>query len=635
VAGRMELSEGSQFCLKLGLEGDTDYSSIFTIDVVDTWIYYPLIDCYLSDDPEYHFIGFCSCPPIDSTSCSACSLVPPANSSAICMDGHTTNRGCILGGSAVFCSWTWLNGGSRFKVCSMGSPHAELTVSITHNNITQNSTMFVDTPQSIGSIDFNLTLFSPRIDDISRKYRILFDDYNSDSFLMVPLSESNGIETNDPTKVGWFRPNRTSYPLLKSMLNAYTVNCGNDEFKLSSQAQTFDSWVELHPKNLNGNLFPGSIIIDPESSQIQTKDTVRRPDLVPLQEGCYLKDLSGKIFAIGLTSEGKMPFTDTKTMIMGIVTDSCGMQNGQPHSCGRYVDTWSEGSSIFSVLECSRAENSSCWGICVRETNTTTGAEIIGCNDDAYIPAIQWPSNKFAHWLISTGKCLASNLSGSDTIFSASTALLIPPTNVLMDFVLNLEEVKVSFISSTVTPAIVEIDAQPDVIKVWIKSLDNKGNCLILSRQDIFYSRSISITREVEEFDLIPSVRSFKGDTILEVQCYKKSDMVRFFIEIKNRDPEINPLSISDNEIREASLKLSLWDKIIYGFKLPFIWMSGGFEMITDFGWWSTLIYFILIACLILAIIIVWMVIKYIKSYISFVWSKLRYNTPIIRRKYE
>jgi len=289
---RLGITKGTSECVRVESTGSQVLPALFNITIVDSVLSYPLVNCYFSDDPTFDLEGFCGCPGGSSVSCDNCPNVNPTGDATICTSGLHNSKGCFLGGAGTWCAKIGFSGVNRFKLCELGDP--ELQLSFTYFDTKENKAHTVTNPNVVTLTNnvFNLTLLNPIIGDKQRPEFMVWDLNQNQNFYLVPSKYVNDDDEYDPSKIGWFKTNRTALVTTKffDSSNIQITSCSQNTFTMGTSAQFFSDYLTNHPEFCAKRVAPGAILRDPGFGSISanTGETVEfQSEITLLNSGLY------------------------------------------------------------------------------------------------------------------------------------------------------------------------------------------------------------------------------------------------------------------------------------------------------------------------------------------------------------
>jgi len=467
--------------------------------------------------------------------------------------------------------------------------------------------------------DFTLTFLDNTIDSISSKYYTLEDTANPALFYFIPKTDCNSDSTFDPSRLGWFKTGQPPTKQLNNYLTVYTMDCSEDLFRFGNSAKMFTSYIQEHPNLIAQNLFPGSMLIDSTTAQVFPTDSDTRSMPQLGFGGMYIYDTAGNPFPVGVTPDGFPTFSEYEPVFMPAIDTNIGTVYNLTFNCDMWRDTRIEPHTVFMARTCIDPFYQGVWGICngykyANQTNFT-----INCVNSA-ITGVDWPEQQEGTFTFVNGAGGFTFIPVSDIVPYNTTwdALVIPGNDISINFKLNLKEVTIKFNSNIIIPVIDEVEDKGEYLAVTAHADEGQGKCIFLSSNSIFTSLSVQLSETSKVYKLPVAKSEFSGETIVTLQCFEKYTSVRFKMEIKKKQVDVNEESIVEPEVREVSIKKTLGEKIGLFFKAPFMAMKGIRLPIQDYLGWAITIYVFLVLCTIFIM--------------GLLFWKLRFYIPIINR---
>jgi len=324
--------------------------------------------------------------------------------------------------------------------------------------------------------------------------------------------------------------------------------------------------------------------------------------------GRYFYDISGDIFPLGLNADGSFPYGSIMPVLLPQIDTNTGTYYNVTYDCSMWMDTISDGPDTYSVRECVDPSDLTHWGICfeLKSSNSST-AGFTSCSPAAFL-AIEWPENNAGTFIFQNGVGYFSYVLNPPTnAYNQSfNSLVIPGPDLSINLKIDIRQIVVAFTSSDIVPIIDELEDKGDSILITAHSEVGEGHCLFLSENDIFNTLDVKLKFTEQVFKLPISRSEFSGVTNIILKCYEKEDTVKFNLQIKKKDVNINEESIVEPEIREASIKKSIGQKIGLFFAAPFQAIAGARLLIADYLWWAVFIYLLIMICVLYLIFKCW-----------------------------
>lgn len=572
---RIKLGSGHSVCFRIDQHQFQLVDKTVNLTILGSWLSYPVRDCYLSDDPQVSFEGYCACSLSSPVDCSSCPIDYFADGDTICVDGVNRGTGCFGFRTASHCMKITYDGGSRYKVCSVGKPKLEVMYKFfdTYEYHTGIVDLTEDTTIKSSQAEISFT----NVDKLPKFDRsIVIDLLNPFRIYAVPSDKINQIDTFDPTLPGWYRRNKTISKDTKNLISVTVPDCENDYFIASSGHSIFSYFLSSHPEYSLETQLPGGLLSDTDAETVQVQQTIYDPPLPALKQGAYFLTVDGTIMPIGLDSELDPTQVGTR-LYNGSIYTNWGSFNGIEFSCTDFytVSSVQAGTTYFidSLSVCSRSDDpasgQSLWGICVKHvTNPDPGvsSEIIDCDHSLNFKATMWPDNIRGDWGVSansTAHYMSFKPIGAwEPQYNISSDHIITSNvDTIANAVVQFSNITIAFEITNVQPQIVQIDHDNDIIYVWAESTSVKGNCILMTSDDLCPTKNIELTLAQNKFKLDIAVRKFKGDVVITIQCYKNKDSAKFYIEVDKGDVDIVDNTIKPDDLRRLDKEISSWGK--------------------------------------------------------------------------
>jgi len=217
-------SVGSDICtFTQNQDSSKDY---LNITIIDSFISYPLLNGYYTDDVYFTANADCWCPGLltSGTLCTNSTPIPNGYSLSFCTS-RTISGGDCSGSATAQATVTFTSTAKpRYFIQSISpDPTISLTLTISTNAHTQ--TYFISSyPYFISMGRYNISIPYPNYKD-NRPGDLQVTDVFNDGVTFHSLSEVNDINSYDPTRLGWYKITLDGTPSidLYSILNRVSI----------------------------------------------------------------------------------------------------------------------------------------------------------------------------------------------------------------------------------------------------------------------------------------------------------------------------------------------------------------------------------------------------------------------------
>lgn len=574
---RTSLDADSSFCFRIDQHEFNGPDKIANFTVLDSWISYPLSNCYFSDDPQVYMQGFCHCPLAGTVDCSNCPLLDVANGTNVCIQGGSIGKGCIGSGSS-HCVKASFVGGNRYKICSVGNPEIEIQYKFFDTISYRTAVTKLSELLTIKTDQVNLTFYDINLEKFKLNDFVIIDLLNPNALYVVPEKQVNDIYTIDPEKLGWYRFNSTLPPRVSKYIDIVVASCSQDDFRYGIGLIKFNEVLLNHPDWKLENKLPGSLVSDPDAASIQTSGVIYDPPLPFMIQGGYYLDADGQIITFGLDDSGSPPPLGDYYVWQSAILTNKGYRNldsaDYSFKCGyfKYMGYYDDSQfrNSYYIRQCVNIADEGEWGICrsLHTIDLTTGfaLEYVNCTNPNFY-AIRWPDNFVGTWTTSWNNenILYFVLTGTEQVpqFNTTSDRLIrksSETSVKVD--VEFLNITIKFDVTNIVPDIKRIDNDDDYIFVYAESNTVKGSCLLMISDDIGPTKTIELSLVENKYKVPITIKKFKGDVEISIQCYKNRDRAKFYIEVNKDKIDVNYDSLSPDNIKTFSQTETTFGKV-------------------------------------------------------------------------
>lgn len=616
---RLELNKGFTSCIRIESTGTQVAPAVFNISIIDSVLVYPLVDCYFSDDPQIDISSFCGCPGGTSVSCDNCPNTNPVGMDVLCTSGLHNSKGCLLGGAGTWCSKIGFTGFNRYKVCDIGSPELQLSFKYfdtvtTKVHIVNNPTIF-----TLGNTVFNITLLDFEVSDREKTEFMVWDTLQLNNFYLIPERFVNYHDTYDPSKLGWYKSNKTvaiTNEFFKSASNQVT-NCGQNQVAMGTSAVHFADFLPINTDYCAQRVAPGVILRDPGFPLLSASTGEDNDFIQPYKNGMYFTNIDGGVVFFGLDDDNNVRPTPywaangwTITTLTGSVTGNFLCSNGTHMYTGL---AYSYNLVICQQLDSAvPADVGVNWGLCLVTAAIATGAVGYDCTDITF-SAFSYPDDTLQTYVFNTsGIVQISNTQPS--IKELSDSILVPVKKGSATALLEFKNVTFIFDTINAIPHIDSVDDTSGDIVVVASSKTVPGNCVLMVSNDIGPTVSVFLALVNNKYRIPVTTKKFDGNVIITLQCYKNTDSVSLDIKVDKGDPDVIERTINQTSVREASMSNpSAWSSFLKSANKFASFLGGGFSKIfslTNNKIWSfllgVLIVVSILAAIPLSLMIIW-----------------------------
>lgn len=623
---RLGLTKGTTECVRIESTGSQVLPSVFNITIVDSVLSYPLVDCYFSDDPQFDVTGFCGCPGGTTVSCDICPSAIPSGDTNICTTGLHNSKGCLLGGAGTWCTQVGFSGINRFKICDIGDP--ELQISFEYFDTNSNKIHSVTNPTvvTLSNSVFNLTLIDPSVKDKEKTEFMVWDLTQKQNFFLIPERYVNFDNTYDPTKLGWFKTNKTKQvtnDFFKST-NIQITSCSQNTFQMGTSAVFATEFLTNHPEYCAQRVAPGSILRDPGFGLVSamTGETIINP--VDLIQGAYFLSIDGEVVPVGIDLNDEAYPGPVWWSANGWTIDTnIGTQTGD-FFCSNGTALWRDAVLSTQIVTCQSQTNSKVWGPCLVATDPSDSTTQYICTDIAFV-AYAWPGGGLQSWQFNSSGFIQTSNNVPDVV-ERSDALLVPVKEGSITALLEFKNVTFTFNTINAIPHIDSINDDNGDLIIVASSKTVPGNCVLMISDDLGPTVSVFLALVNNKYRLPITRKRFDGEAIITLQCFKNKDVVSFKVEVDKGDPDVNEKTINSTSVRKASTdEPSIWKRFISSASKTGDFFGNVFSTLFDLTsnkigsfFLGLLIVISVIAAIPLSIWILWMILKRIYHMIRY-----------------
>lgn len=572
---RIELGQGHSVCFRIDQHQFNLVDKTVNLTILGSWISYPVSNCYLSDDPQVTFEGYCACSLSSPVDCQNCPINFNAAGTEVCIDGVNRGTGCFGFRTASHCVKASFEGGNRYKVCSIGKPKVEVLYKFFDTDEYTTGLIDIQDGVTVKSDQAKITFHS--IDELPKlDKQVVIDLLNPFRIYLVPNKDINAFDQFDPSLPGWYRQNKTISKKSKGLISVTVPDCEEDQFIFSSGHATFNYFLSTHPEYAIETQLPGGLFSDSDAEMTQIQQVIYDPPLPALLQGAYFIISDGTIVPMGIDASYE-PTLSGSHVYNGTIDTNWGTFNGLEFMCTDNFTMSSQQTSsnydIYLVSFCTRHNDDAVkqyiWGICTTHIhNPDPGPPVYETACDHSIPfkAVMWPDNIKGEWVLHTnvtwhGASFRGVGEWSEQFNRTSDHIISDNFDIKADLIVEFSNITISFEVTNVQPSIVKIDHDDDQILVWAESTSVKGNCLLMVSDDIAPTRNIELTLAVNKYKLDVTVHKFKGDVVITIQCYKNKDSAKFYVEVDKGDVDIHDDTIKPDNLRRMEKEASAWEK--------------------------------------------------------------------------
>lgn len=556
---RLELNKGTSACVRIESTGTQVAPAVFNITIIDSVLVYPLVDCYFSDDPQIDISSFCGCPGGTSVSCDNCPNTNPIGMDVLCTSGLHNSKGCLLGGAGTWCSKVGFTGFNRFKVCDIGSP--ELQVSFKYFDTVTTKYHISNNPNTItlGNSVFNLTLLDFLVSDKEKSEFMIWDTMQLNNFYLIPDRFVNYHDTYDPSKLGWYKSNKSvavTNEFFNSASNQVT-SCSQNLVAMGTSAVHFADFLSNNPDFCAQRVAPGVILRDPGFPLLSAATGEDNDFIQPYKNGMYFTNIDGGVVFFGLDDDNNVRPTPywaatgwTIDTITGTITGNFLCSNGTHMYTGL---AYSYNLVICQQLEpVVPADVGINWGICVVTSALTTGVATYDCTAVSF-SAFSYPDDTLQIYVFNTSGFVQTT-NNPPSIKELSDSILVPVKRGSATALLEFKNVTFIFDTINAIPHIDSVDDTSGDVVVVASSKTVPGNCVLMISDDLGPTVSVFLALVNNKYRIPITSRKFDGNAIITLQCYKNRDSVSLDIKVDKGDPDIIEKTINQTSVREASM---------------------------------------------------------------------------------
>lgn len=212
-----------------------------------------------------------------------------------------------------------------------------------------------------------------------------------------------------------------------------------------------------------------------------------------------------------------------------------------------------------------------------------------------------------------------------------SDSVIMPPIEIEAKFTLKLHNITVEFEVTNVRPSISSIYPSSDNEQLIItaRSDNVKGSCLLYSPQGIFYSTMIDLATVTNEYKVPITIRNFKGETIIFIQCYNNKAQRSVDLDIDKGEVDVD---FGDNQFGDRSKNAGNYNSVLSASAKIGKWFKDAFSTIFNLTsntvgsfFLGVLILIIVALCFIPILKILWFITKWIwgKTFVN-AWQRVR-----------
>lgn len=659
---RTQLAKDHAVCFKLGEQDFKVVSQTVNITFVSSWVSYPVLDCYISDDPQISLQGFCRCPLVGEITCANCPIPNIANSTNICSTGLTYSSGCIGRAPATYCMNGAFSGGNRYKVCEIGKPQIILQYSYFDGTGFQNGVINLRERSHLDSANSNITFTAIEKERDLSNMMIVLDLLNPGYQYLVPKEHINTRDLVSYQKLGWFRYNSTIRSEIWNYITSQVINCGDDLFSFAYGLPSFRDILNSKPEWQVDVVLPGALFSDPDADVIQAAEPIYDPPLPPLSQGAYFMTISGEIIPFGVDVDGVPVQSYTQTFTGTQYLSNQGLKDvtfGDPSikcSIPFYMSRVNDSGTILDYyLQQCGVQALGIWAICRNLEYFTPPSMTINTNLNCTFPNFygnKWPDNYNGEW--------STYQSGGSLNFGQTATGIVESFNVTSDHLLSMnvlasaeitigfKNVTVIFDQTNVKPEILSLNPEKDDIVVTVRSKTVKGECLLLTSDDICYTKSVTLydDKEGKDYKLPIRVSKYKGDVYITVDCAGHTDQMVVYIEVSKDEVNIKENSIEPGNVRRASINQGITTSIAKSSRKVWDWIKGAYLTMFDLtsssigNWFLGIFLSILVTALVIAsvpliIYIIYKILCYLKIwyYASYPFRQIKIRLNAWRKK--
>lgn len=633
---RLELNKGSTTCIRVEATSTQVAPALFNITIVDAVLSYPLVDCYFSDDPQIDISSFCGCPGGTTVSCNSCSAASPSGVDVLCTSGLHNSKGCLLGGAGTWCSKVGFSGSNRYKICDIGDPELQLAFQYFDTMTMKTQTVTNPIIVTSGNSVLNITMLDFVISDREKTEFLVWDTRQQSNFYLVPERFVNFHDTYDPSKLGWFKSNKSTAVTNKffESTNSQIVSCSQNKIAMGTSAVFLAEFLQNNPNYCAQRVAPGTILRDPGFPLLSamTGEAIEVP--TPFTQGSYFTSITGDLVFFGLDTDGNVHPSPYWAANGWSIDTIAGDATTGDYLCSNGTHMWTDTDFTYNLVVCQQLDNSGNredsenWGVCVVTNDIATGDTTYICTNIQFI-AYSWPDGTLQTYTFTNTTGFKQVSNNAPKINEASDAILVPVKKGSATLLVEFKNVTFVFDTINAIPHIDSLDDSSGDVIVFASSKTVPGNCVLMISNDLGPTISVFLSLVNNKYRIPITTNKFHGKAVITLQCFKSKDSVSLDINVDKGDPQINEKSINQTDVREASMNdPSFWSKFVRSATKTSNFLGSIFSTIFSLTGNAVGSFFLGLLIILASIAAVPLILIIIWKLVGYIYYKLRMRKP-------
>jgi len=626
----------SSACLEFVPPDGISASTSVNITVHHPYFEWSSDSIYYTDDSEFGQVSDTGDGIGGAGTCPSCTTAIPPGSPVLCVSDTYIADGNEIG---YFCAKIGLAGGNRYKIIELDEPQILIDVVVDYNSAIYGIVYNGETVELSEDTDnttdlpFNLTLLSDSAEFPQGFDFVVYDYADACDFYILESQYVNSITDYDANKLGWYKPSETKV-VSNSITSQITIHLN----KADDTVTTDFGWTEattlltdlsskLSDVVASGSLLYDSDIGDPDGGCPGQVAPDHRIDPLPnLFDGINCVGLTDDFDSLGLTSAppGFSVEGQANTPWNGALNVTALLNNGsivfisnaviQANYDAFYQSCLTSGYSIpdYTIHLLIAPDNTYFFCKCNLATTSCDcrNFTFTALRTPDYTPVVcSWTGN-------ATGVRLICRPSGP--VEKTPAKLVVPITQGVMNFVLELRNFTVQFDSATVKVLIRSAKQDGEHLIVVANSFTVGGTCFAYSiPPEILISQPIDLAVSPTTYNLTIDVSEASGNFTFGIRCFKQGATVVVPITIdqaiNSTTDETTTTNNTDAEVTDAFNPFN-WGQILDHFTGdPFGWLSDPTQ-----GWnWKHLLVMLaeILGGILIAILAIFILIKTIPCF--------------------